>query len=427
MGKNTRVFWGVYLCLLCLGGILFTHMGTTDAVPDLVSAFIVAVGTMAAFTWILKNEPDGAAAAVMLLGYAVRLAYRYGADSGKFTLAFTSAPSDAVHFWTASSNLYWGIPDEIILTKYPYLLRWFYEMFGNNRFAAEYVNILCWVLGTVILLRLGRRAGLSGSKKYILYGIWVILPSSILIGTDLLRENIMLFFDMWSFYIFLGWMKSGRKSQLAGAFLLVAPAAYLHTASIVLWAVYVAIAAFWNVKSQKYRFQWKTIQLIFAGVLGGWLILFSPLRSVFGDYLGDLSLYGITHRAYEVGGSDYLQWMDCQNLLQFVPYTLLRMAWFLFSPVPFEARGAVDILSFATDGLPVFCLLAYMVYQLRDKDKRGSICAALVCVLAFSGIFAWGVRNAGTAIRHRMLVWGILIMGSCIALGKPETIGKRQN
>lgn len=409
-----RTFWGTYLVLLCICGIFFTQIGVTDSGQVLVSLFVTAVGTMGVLAWFTVNEKDRTVAFIFCCGYFVRVAYRYAVERG----LVDSAPADAWHFWETSSNLYHGIPNSFVLTKYPYLLRWFYEVFGSNRYVAEYVNILFWVLGSVILVKLGRHVGLSGKMKYILYGIWSVLPASILFGTDLLRESIMVFFDMWSFYMFLGWLKSGSKFRCAMAFLLVAPAAYLHTASIALWVAYIVIAAFWDGRKRKFRFMKRTMLLLSAGILGAGLILFSPLNGIFGAYIGgDLSIYGITHRPYEIGGSDYLQWMDCQNTLQFILYTLLRMFYFLFSPMPWEARGAVDLFSFALDGLLVLVLLAYMIKQMKSREKIPYLVAAMVCILAFAGIFAWGVRNAGTAIRHRMLVWAVLIMGSCVAMG----------
>ena len=413
-GHTDRTFWGIYLVLLCICGIIFTRIGVADSGQGLVSLFVTVVGTMGVFAWFIANEKDRTAAFILCCGYFVRVAYRCAVESG----LVESVSADAGHFWEASSNLYHGIPNSIVLTKYPYLLRWFYEVFGSNRYVAEYVNILFWGLSSVILVKLGRHAGLSGKRKYILYGIWVVLPASILIGTDLLRENIMVFFDMWSFYMFLGWMKNGSKFRCAMAFLLAAPAAYLHTASIALWAAYIVTAAFWDGRKRKFRFMQRTMLLLSAGILGAGLILFSPLNGIFGAYLGgDLSIYGITHRPYEVGGSDYLQWMDCKNILQFILYTLLRMFYFLFSPMPWEARGLVDLFSFALDGLLVLVLLAYMGKQMKFRERIPYLVAAMVCILAFAGIFAWGVRNAGTAIRHRMLVWAVLIMGSCVAMG----------
>lgn len=416
--KNTdRTFWALYLIVLCICGIFFTRLGVTDSAQGLVSMFVTAVGIIGVLAWFTVNEKDRAAVFILYCGYLLRVIYRCAMEAGlPFIISLES--SDAGHFWVTSSNLYHGIPNSFVLTKYPHLLRFFYEIFGNNRYAAEYVNILFWVLSSVIIVKLGRHAGLSGKRKYILYGIWGVLPASILIGTDLLRENIMVFFDMWSFYMFLGWMKSGSKFRCVMAFILAAPAAYLHTASIALWAAYTVTVAFWDAKKRKFRFMKQTMFLLFAGILGGGLILFSPLRSIFGGYIGgDLSLYGITHLSFSNGGSDYLQWMDCRNWMQFIPYTLLRMFYFLFSPLPWDARGTVDLLSFALDGLLVLVLLATMGKQMKNRRKKPYLIAVLTCILAFAGIFAWGVRNAGTAIRHRMLVWGILIMGSCVALG----------
>lgn len=417
-GHTDKTFWYGYLVTLCICGIFFTRIGVTDCARGLVSMFVTAVGTMGVLAWFTVNEKDSTAVFILYCGYLFRVAYRCVMEAG-LSLNISSVPTDAWHFWEASSNLYQGIPNNIVLTKYPYLLRWFYEIFGSNRYVAEYVNILFWVLGSIILVKLGRKMQLSGMRKYILYGIWVILPGSILIGTDLLRENIMVFFDMWSFYMFLMWMESGKTPLCVWAFLLVTPAAYLHTASIALWATYIVIAAFWDGRKRKFGFMKRTEFLLSAGILGAVLILFSPLNSIFGAYLGgDLSLYGITHRPYEVGGSDYLQWMDCRNWLQFIPYTLLRVLYFLFSPLPWEARGIIDLLSFVLDGLLVLVLLAYIGKRMGDRMKKPYLIATIVCIFAFAGIFAWGVRNSGTAIRHRMLVWAVLIMGSCVAMGE---------
>lgn len=420
-GQSGKTVWWIYFFALCFSGMLLTKIGATDVMLEMVTVIVTIIGTVGVFRWFWANEKDKTAAFLMFCGYMVRVAYRYGTESGILVLSYTSAPSDATHFWETSSNLYFGLHSDVILTEYPYLLRDFYKVFGNNKLVAVYINILFWALSSVILMNLARAVRLSGIRKYILYGIWGILPSSILVGTDLLRENIMVFFDMWSFYIFLMWMKNGKKLFFTWAFLLVAPAAYLHTASISLWAAYIVIAAFWDKKEKRYIFSRKTMGLLCMGMLGGGCILFSPLRNIFGSYIGsDISLYAITHRPIPIGGSDYLGWMDCQNWLQFIPYTFIRVFYFLFAPLPQEARGMVDILSFITDGLLVFILLIYMWHKLWDRKKRAAICAAFVCIMALAGIFAWGVRNSGTAIRHRMLLWGILIMGVCIAMGRIE-------
>lgn len=429
-GHSYRTFWLVHLLLLSIIGYFFTENGVTDDMANLVSLFVTIAGTICVFTLLGISERDKLASFILFCGYLIRVYFCSASKLGLPVLEVSSAPSDTENFWQASFSLYYGIPIDIILTKYPYILRWFYKLFGCNRYVAEYVNVLFWALSSVILVKLSKHVKLSGVRKYILYGLWAILPANMIFSVELLRESIMVFFDMWSFYIFLKWMESGKKNLFVLACILVVPAAYLHTASIALWAAYIAIAAFWDYRKRKFYFMKKTVEVLVVGVLVAGLILFSPLRSVFGAYIGtDISIYAITHRAYMVGGSDYLQWMDCQGWVQFIFFTILRMLYFLFSPMPWEARGLIDLFSFVFDGLLVLCLMVYMKKRMKDRDKRAYIFASFFCILALSGIFAWGVRNAGTAIRHRMLVWGVLIMGSCIAFGassleKDESTGK---
>lgn len=123
-----------------------------------------------------------------------------------------------------------------------------------------------------------------------------------------------------------------------------------------------------------------------------------------------------------MGESDYLPGMDCQNWLQFVPYTLIRMFYFLFSPLPTDARRVGDIAAFLADGLPLFVMIVYTVSQLRrqDESRKGYILVSLLGGFLFAFIFAWGVGNAGTALRHRYVAWLIFIVALCICGGNSK-------
>lgn len=231
-----------------------------------------------------------------------------------------------------------------------------------------------------------------------------------------------MFFDLWSFERFLYWMKDGGKRYLAEAFLIVIPPIILHSAPAALWAVYVAGVMFWDVKRQRFRWQIKSAVVFACAFLCFIAIIATPLKSLLFVYFGkDFSIYGLTHMYHEAGGSDYLGSVECSTWWQFSLYTLVRMFYFLFSPLPTEARGSLDIAAFLGDGfllmLVILCLARKMY---RNCKMRAYIGMALLGMVFLTDIFAWGVANAGTAMRHRYLVWGIMIMGLCISYSEKK-------
>lgn len=236
----------------------------------------------------------------------------------------------------------------------------------------------------------------------------------------------MLFFGMWSLERFLALMQDGKISNVVKSFLNVTPAIIFHSASIAHWGCYFLIFMIWNVGEKRFMFQKKTGGTLLLGLLGIMFLLNTSLADLLLAYFGnDYSLYHITHLYFEPGGSDYLRGMDCRNWIEFVPFTLIRMFYFLFSPLSMDMRGIVDLLAFFMDGLPLFVIIMSMVYMMKKmkgqfNTHRACLITTLLGGLMMAFIFSWGVSNAGTAMRHRYLAWSIFIVGLCIAYGSPD-------
>ncbi len=416
--KGTEAFACLFVFLLLLLLCFLTCLGVTDMAAALVSAGVIGTGSGLVLL-VLWRMADGIQAAIICAGYLLRCACLWVDLYGRDVLTLMHSGGDSESFARDAAELYRGLGPEAVSTKYPYLISGIYRMTGENRFCAQYVNIVFWVLGAGILLRICRRFQVKNSACQAIGAVWALLPTGVILSSILLRESAEMFFGMWSFERFLIWMQTGRWKYCLQAWICVVPAIILHSASVALWVAYVAVMMFWDAREQRYRWQLRTGAVSVISLAGLWLVSKTPLRPLFFAYLGvEWNLYDITHKFFVQGGSDYLVSMDCQSWGQFVPYTLLRMFYFLFSPLPPDARGFRDLVMFAMDGLPLAAVIVWSLVQSgRKRQIRRYTYAALAGGAAFAGIFAWGVRNAGTALRHRYLAWSIFIIALGISCG----------
>ena len=110
---------------------------------------------------------------------------------------------------------------------------------------------------------------------------------------------------------------------------------------------------------------------------------------------------GVSAGAY--GGSAYLVGQQNETTLQVVINTPIRMLNFIAAPVPWTWRGPNDIIAFFTSTLIYVAALyySYKVIRMNNAKSKNLVIALLICAFIAMIIFAWGVSNAGTAMRHR--------------------------
>lgn len=374
--KRKGIIEFVILTVLLMSALLFffTCLGVTDEVPEIVSLWVICLGS--GLIWmVFRWKADGMQSAIIYAGYLCRCFCMLIDLYGREYITILHSGGDSETFAQHASLLYKGEMMGWVSTKYPYVINGIYQVLGENRLCAQYINVIFWVLSAGLLMRICSRFQVRDNRRNLIYAIWSFLPTGILLSGILLRESAEMFFGMWSFERFLCWMGNGRRKYCIQAFLFAAPAIILHSASVALWITYVAVMMFWDADRQRYRWQIKTY-LVLCGCVAGMLILRqTPVWTLLFSKLGsDFSLYGITHRVFYAGGSDYLTNMECQSWFQFVPDTLIRMFYFLFSPLPMDVRGIKDFAVFLVDGLPLAVIICCaFINAWRIKQVRGGM------------------------------------------------------
>ena len=112
-----------------------------------------------------------------------------------------------------------------------------------------------------------------------------------------------------------------------------------------------------------------------------------------------------------LGGAAYPEWMRIRGGLASEGWKIpIRYLAFLFSPVlPFLVRGAYHLLG-ALDAALYIGMFAVMVRNWRVMARNRVVLSLLVMGLSLAFVYALGVSNFGTAIRHRAKIVPVFIL-----------------
>ena len=107
--------------------------------------------------------------------------------------------------------------------------------------------------------------------------------------------------------------------------------------------------------------------------------------------------------AYD-GGSTYAQYVgDSSSIINMIRYTPIRIIMFQFTPFIWQIRSLSDVIAICFNALfYIYVWYKTIKYILSRRSEHRTIVVALLIIwFATTFVFAWGVTNVGTAIRHR--------------------------
>lgn len=409
------------LCMVIIVIVLWSmnYVGILAWISNIISVILIGISSILIIWHLGRMNLTADQVMIAFTGYLIRIAVMLVDIYASEYVTIMHSGSDALGFWKASGELYTTGTTEID-SSYAQLLSGFYHVMGQNRLLAQYVNILFFVGTVFVVLYTCRKFCVQ--EKYV---TWVLLflcflPNYIVISSILLRESAMVFFDTFSFYLFLCWMENNRIAYMLAAFVAAMPAIILHSGAMGMWAGFLLVGLFWNAKKQKKGITWITICLLVLVMTGIAVIELIPdLRDLLMVYFpSELTIESITGRYFVPGGSDYLMDLEVHTWGGVAIWTVIRMIYFVLSPMPMDWRGFGDAAAFCMDSLPVFVMFCGIMKEIHDNKNKPRIFSGLAACLAVCAIFAWGTSNAGTAMRHRVIIVGVYAMTYCVSKGK---------
>jgi hypothetical protein len=284
-----------------------------------------------------------------------------------------------------------------------------YKFFGVQRILLQHFIALMMVIAGLILYLTLSKIGLSYKSKCIALTWMLFSPWTIMQTSTAGREALVILPVTVSLYYFISWFLTDQKKSFFISLISAIIASVFHMGVIAVTVGYIFIFLIYKPKYNKFYITYKNIIL---GVVVLFIIII--LYNNFGDsfYAGKLrgieSINDITSRGAYYGGSGYdLGTRDVDSIGGLLFYSPLRMSYFLFSPFPWQYRNIIDFFAFIFSGFIylidiVLAVKIIFTKKIEKKSRKRKILIVLFIVSICSTlVFAWGVSNTGTAIRHR--------------------------
>lgn len=314
------------------------------------------------------------------------------------------------------------------LTRYPYVINFIFHIFGPYRLMVQLVNIVFWYLGLKIIYRASGR-NLIGMNRQLLTAFYCILPMQLLITSGIFRESIMIFFMMVSVYYINKYQVTMRLQYLLISILVAVPSILLHPGCIAIVGAIFFTYIMWNGTARKWNiFTWKLLLLFSFVVFWEPFYEHVVLKMALYYFPSTLSIESLSFRAYEPARADYVVGLGVANNVQeFIFYTLYRCVYFWISPTPGFWSSPKDIVGFSMDTIPWMIFLYSFYKQIIRQENVRAGWMGMCLFFFFTLIYAWGTRNAGTAMRHRDVLVGPMIMIMMYGLRGDKEIIKGEN
>ncbi len=127
-----------------------------------------------------------------------------------------------------------------------------------------------------------------------------------------------------------------------------------------------------------------------------------------------------------VARSSFPVLLDLSSPSQFLKTAPIVFLEYLFSPMPWEIRSPIDVVGVAESSFRIYlvwgALAAMRANVNKDRSARGIL---LLLFLTLEAVWASGTANWGTAIRHRVVGYGVLVLLS--RTSTPRLIASDQN
>ncbi len=305
-------------------------------------------------------------------------------------------------------------------TLYAYWIGMVYSFFGTEeRAVVKAFNILAGVFTVYNGYHISR---LLWTRGIAIQNAWILalFPLLVVYSQNFLREAFFAYFLTLGIWYFLSWYKLGRTHHIFFSILSISLSSAFHVGALMsllalaLYNVWIFFHSFFIGKTYSAgRTIFSTLVL-----LGGLYFMNATgwgLPSIGGE--GALQEFGVEELIEERGGdrrtgrAAYLTGMTASSTADVVWQTPIRAVYFLFAPFPWMLNSVWDLVGLM-DAL-FYLLILFGIYKslpvIRQNPSRVII---LLMLLGMVIMFAWGVTNYGTGMRHRAK---IVTLAICVA------------
>lgn len=287
-----------------------------------------------------------------------------------------------------------------------------YDLTDRSPFMIIAINV---VLGTVVVVLAGLLAEELWGRRQARTAAWwtALFPMLMLVSAISLREVVVTAPLTGGVLMLVRWQRTQRVGTLTGALLLLLVASGFHSVvvftflGVMLIMLQNALAAAAQGRGRALaRMSVALVLAVMVGVLivqSGWgLDKFGSVEGINEDRLAVAQEQVLGTR------SSYLTSMPIDGPVDAVVQLPLRLIFFVFAPFPWMIRTPTDLFGLV-DGAIYLALAVLCVRALRAGSPGPGLRPLLWTGFIVLSVFAVGVSNYGTAIRHRGKVAPLIV------------------
>lgn len=342
--------------------------------------------------------------------------YGAAADAANFHEIATEMASTRVFEFVVGSQLYTSI------------LALGYSVAGPSQFFGEETSILAFTLSCVVLVRLMDLLNIERHRIacILLFGL---LPSTALFTSITMREAWEILFFMFSVYSLLRFRLYAEPLALIGGVISALLMGGLHNGLIVYalamvpYALLVSVGVRTSFSLQ--RILGVGLTALVVASLGAAVFTHSLPNAPALDRLtqGDAVGYAAEYRMHskQEARAAYGIKLDASSPLAFAASAPVVYIYYMLSPMPWQIRSGLDVYGALNAWLQIL-LLIFALNAMRSRRTEAPLgIHKLLLSLYFAMSFLWslGTINYGTAIRHHIVPFWILIV-----LGVPPLLDR---
>jgi len=404
--KNT-ILLIIILVFVLVCAIIITHSYTQIPVLSLLPVLVfILIAVLWQLKYFTRNKIKGIFFILLIIKYSVLCYQSINRDIPMGGVDWINFNRSALEILDANNSIASILSSDFNL--FPKLVAIIYYLFGNDitliYFYVFGISIITqiYIYKTTLLLTNNSYS----SQKIAL--LWMIWPIEFIFSITFLREIPTQCLFIMSVYHFTLFLKQNRFRNLLIALLLSILATLMHSGMIAIMFVYLFI---WATKGE----QISNILKIGLGVVLIVTLLASPLGELMITKFKNIdSIEDVIAVQTVRGNTNYVSTVPTSTLGLFLqlPY---RIIMFAISPLPWQIFSMETLIAWLVDGI-LQLFMWYKIFQYSFKYKPASRFARtfkrtfLFVIFSTYMLFALGTNNYGTAMRHRVKLFPMIIL-----------------
>lgn len=382
-----------------------------DARPVALSSALILAFSIALFLDFSRNKTIKKYAIPLSLGYILRLGLLYFDYFCRNIYVLPNSGADSEAFYRLSVQFSIGNNYFDAITTLAGVV---FKLFGVSRLYGQFLLMLFSIVALIFAAKTIEYIDGSQKVKKGLMFLLCLMPNFAILSSLFLRESVVAMFLSISFYYFVNWMASNEEKSFWIAFVFSFCSAFFHSGSVGAAVGYIVIRALYNRKTKRFSFSLRNVLPVLV-LLIIFLFLYTNYSNILFYKMAKIKTIDTIANVRSMGGSSYAKYVgDSSTIRNMVIYSIPRMFYFLFSPLPWQWRGLSDIIAFCFNSLfYMVTIVRVCLYFIKHrKENRNILIGLLIVALCLLFIFGWGTSNVGTAVRHRdkaVILYGLLL------------------